>query len=274
MNQLKNQKPNIRHRWVFVTPEMAKKILQNNTIVNRNIKKMHVQSLVSEIKAGEWKPTLATVHFYKGAVTDGRHRLTSIVEADESVWCWFIYDEDNIIKKIDTGCPRRLPDIIKINGIENAKNLVPALSMLDFLLHGINAKQTELRQRPYVNKFLEDFNDLQKYIVDSKYKTGYFNGSILLGMQTYRDSALEFARRVSGNVECSHGTLLYLVRNMLERRLCTGSHMRAEMGRKISTAISLFHQYRNMETKRLNISPETFKLFKENCFKKLQVSKV
>lgn len=70
------------HRRILVTPEQAKKWLQENTR-NRQLSGRIVHKYAAMMKAGEWLTTHEGIALYQdGKLADGQHRLAAIIEAN------------------------------------------------------------------------------------------------------------------------------------------------------------------------------------------------
>jgi len=75
----------IQTETILVTPALAKAWLERN-VINRPLVERHVEDLVWEVKAGNWKLTHQGIAFNReGRLIDGQHRLTAIVRANVSM---------------------------------------------------------------------------------------------------------------------------------------------------------------------------------------------
>jgi hypothetical protein len=80
-----NRKDDPKSVWVTVTPELAKKYLEMNTI-NRPILPSRVSSYSSQMKAGDWDLTHQGIAFGRnGSLLDGQNRLMAVIESGKSV---------------------------------------------------------------------------------------------------------------------------------------------------------------------------------------------
>lgn len=78
----------------FVTPAMAKKYLENNSL-NRQIFRGTVDSLIREMKAGQFKMTHQGILIGKDDVLiDGQHRLSAIAKSGIGQWMFVTKDEE------------------------------------------------------------------------------------------------------------------------------------------------------------------------------------
>lgn len=81
-----------------VTPEMAKKWLQESNKKNRNISLRRVEAYASDMKDGNWGLTHQGIAFYTdGQLADGQHRLSAVIKA-----------KVNIVTLVTLGLPREL----------------------------------------------------------------------------------------------------------------------------------------------------------------------
>lgn len=106
---------------VTVTPELAVEWLGVNT-KNRNIRPRHVQRLARDMSAGNWKMTGEPVKFSrKGALLDGQHRLTAIVESGVTVQMMVVYNLPNDVQSaMDSGSARTASDALGLMGFKNS----------------------------------------------------------------------------------------------------------------------------------------------------------
>lgn len=71
---------------MLVTPEVAKRWLEQNTLSNRPISEATVNAYLEEIEAGRWALTHQSIAFNpQGELVDGQHRLTALLRSGRSV---------------------------------------------------------------------------------------------------------------------------------------------------------------------------------------------
>lgn len=78
-----------------VTPQMAEAWLKKiHPHHDRGVIQSRVEILANDIKAGNWKTTLATISFDKdGNLLDGRYRLLAVLLADKDIETLVAEDE-------------------------------------------------------------------------------------------------------------------------------------------------------------------------------------
>lgn len=105
----------------IVCPKMAAALLQMNQH-NRNISQAHVDSLVHQIKLGEWAfQGSSIVIFFNGILGDGQHRLEGVVKTGISIETMIVTGVDpRKFTKIDTIHRLRT----KATALENYPNVV------------------------------------------------------------------------------------------------------------------------------------------------------
>ncbi len=111
-----------------ITPEKAKAYLANNT-TNRNINKMNLAFLKSEILSGNYQMNgQSIVISSSGKLLDGQHRLTAIIETQLPIDSIVLHDvEEDTFVTMDTGKPRSGSDALDIHGVQNSKHIASAI---------------------------------------------------------------------------------------------------------------------------------------------------
>jgi hypothetical protein len=111
-------------RRVLCTSELASHILTNYNTANRSLNDAHLQSIVRDIKNGNWIDGTGTmVSFSKsGELIDGQHRLAAIAKAKKPLPLSFKFGLDEAAKRvIDTGRKRTYADLIAMTEGLDAK---------------------------------------------------------------------------------------------------------------------------------------------------------
>lgn len=118
---------------VTVTPEMATKLLEANTL-NRPLADGHVKRISSQISAGKWKFNGDTIKIADNEqVLDGQHRLWAVIDANRSIETIIVRGiSPDAFSTIDTICrSRSFGDVIALAGHKRHRNVIgPALSWL------------------------------------------------------------------------------------------------------------------------------------------------
>ena len=106
---------------VFITPEMAAKMLRDNT-GNRRVRHAHVQRLTDAMANGEWKETHQGVAVSEsGKLIDGQHRLMAIVQSGIGQWTNVSTGvRDDSFTALDQGEKRSVADMFHISPVESA----------------------------------------------------------------------------------------------------------------------------------------------------------
>lgn len=113
VNQLKqklgvSQKDSIAK--VFITPDVAKEILERNNTNNRNISQSRVDFLVRNMKLGHFSLSNDMITFNdKGVLTNGQHRLAALVKFGIGLQFYVSFEVDNFMG-MDTGKTRTVTD--------------------------------------------------------------------------------------------------------------------------------------------------------------------
>lgn len=118
--------------WVqAVTPVLAEQWLQANPR-NRRLRRPYIAQLAGIMRRGEWRFNGDAIRRTPdGALLDGQHRLSAVVEADATVDMLIVEGlEEEAQDTIDRGLRRMLSDTLDMRGYSDAKNLAAALSWL------------------------------------------------------------------------------------------------------------------------------------------------
>ena len=115
----------------LVSPDMANKILENNT-VNRKAKPSMVAFLAEEMISRRFVYNGESIIISEtNKLLDGQHRLLAIVESGISCMLNIEYGvADSAMNTIDTGSARTAGDVLEINGIEHSKNISGAIRLI------------------------------------------------------------------------------------------------------------------------------------------------
>ena len=84
----------MRMEYTFITPELAKRWLEQNNGNNRSLSKGTVQSYANDMRAGNWDSEVGSAISFDldGKLRDGQHRLAAIVEAGVGIWMWICWN--------------------------------------------------------------------------------------------------------------------------------------------------------------------------------------
>jgi hypothetical protein len=121
---------------VHITPEMAASWLANN-INNRSLRERTVARYAADMRAGRWLFTGDPILFAQdGTLIQGQHRLAAIPRSGVDHVCMMVgrgFDEATRAV-LDTGVPRKLTDVLKMNSEANYNILAGSLRYF-WLMH-------------------------------------------------------------------------------------------------------------------------------------------
>ena len=109
---------------VTVTPEMAHKLLQQNTR-NRKVSKSNYSQVLEAMSAGEWELNGEAIKVARdGQILDGQHRLMVSAENEIPFQTLVVYGlPAETQDTMDTGKSRTAADVLSIEGYPSANNL-------------------------------------------------------------------------------------------------------------------------------------------------------
>ena len=140
-----------------ITPEWAKKILNEKNTGNRPLSRLHVDTLAREISKGRWKVNGDTICLNGDMLIDGQHRLAAVVQSGVAIQAFVI---DNLPSDVfdtkDIGKRRSAGDTLGVRGERNACRLAACLLLIDKYMTGRVDKFVA-----YSNSEIEDL--LEKY---------------------------------------------------------------------------------------------------------------
>lgn len=132
----------LTHEIIDITPELAKKWLDESEFENRNIKKSNLDKLIRDIQSGKWVFDGSPIRFDRdNNVIDGQHRLTAVIRTGKTIKSLVIRGiVDRAKLTIDTGSNRSTSDILYFTG---EKNTIP-LSVAGRLAAAYNESDGDL----------------------------------------------------------------------------------------------------------------------------------
>jgi hypothetical protein len=105
-----------------VTPEMARTWLSNQA-PNRRLRPRIVETLVREIRSGNWRVTHQGIAFDEdGKLVDGQHRLAAVAEASLPVQIMVTtgMEREAALRAVDQGAIRTRGDLFGMRGVANS----------------------------------------------------------------------------------------------------------------------------------------------------------
>lgn len=108
-----------------ITPEAAEAMLGKLHPGQRNVRRAAVLEYAADMREGRWLLTGATLQFdTEGRLTDGRHRLTAVVESGATVLFYVARGmSTESYDVIDRGRPRSVADTLRTHGVPYATNV-------------------------------------------------------------------------------------------------------------------------------------------------------
>jgi len=100
---------------IFVTPELAKTLLDNQISNNRNINKARVKKYKEDIINNKWEIDAKNpIRLVRGVMYDGQHRCAAIIEAGVGAFIWMSLSDAVIPLNVDTGYNRSYSNIFQM----------------------------------------------------------------------------------------------------------------------------------------------------------------
>jgi hypothetical protein len=224
-----DNKKKVETKLVRMTPDLAKKYLENNTS-NRPLRANGVTYIAGIIERGEWEVTHQGVAIDEnGLFIDGQHRLHGIIKAGIAV---DILVTTGISKKsygvIDSQLPRNLSDKSQINK--------KAIEVLSFLMNSF-----ESIPRPTAQQAIDRYIFLEPLILAQQHRcsanvrilsSAGFRAAAVINMIGSKDATFTleaYYNLVSGNV-----TNLSRSGESLMKQIIKGTLIRDNIGSRIS----------------------------------------
>jgi len=242
-----------------ITPSIAKKMLEGNTD-NRKLRKQRVAQYTDAMKRGMWEIQNDAITISKtGKLLNGQHRLTAIIESDQTCQCLVLRGvDDSAYTAIDSGLSRTVNDALVAAGVtHSATHLSPIARTMICMEAGLNPMDTasaSLVQRQdivdYVNKndaILEWALSLSRRadtaVGGIRHAWGVF--AILAAQKHGRDKVDEFTNLVIDGVGLKPGDAPLALRNWLSRQ--RGQWARTASKTNIAVFISAFNKWMTRE---------------------------
>jgi hypothetical protein len=107
--------------WLTITPDLALALLQGND-ENRNLRARVVNAYSRDMANDRWMMTGETIKIARGgALLDGQHRLTSIIDTGRAQRMLVVRELDPETRNvIDTGAPRTGGDALRLAGVNSS----------------------------------------------------------------------------------------------------------------------------------------------------------
>lgn len=114
-------KRSLETEWRKIGPDEARTLLEKNA-VNRRLRPRVVEAYAEDMRQGLWETTGETIKVSRtGALLDGQHRCTAIIQADMHVELLVITGlPDKSQQLMDQGAARTANDALALKGVPNA----------------------------------------------------------------------------------------------------------------------------------------------------------
>ena len=114
----------IKTEVVTITPEMARKLLEQNTR-NRKVSNANYATVYEAMTSGEWELNGEAIKIARdGKILDGQHRLLVCAENETPFQTLIVYGLESATQDtMDTGKSRTAADVLAIEGYPSASNL-------------------------------------------------------------------------------------------------------------------------------------------------------
>lgn len=261
----------VQFKEQFITPEMAKQFLANNT-GNRQVKLNVVEKYANDIKYDRWKAnTGETIKISdKGRILDGQHRLHAIIKADIGLNFHLATGLcDSVFDVIDTGANRTGKDVFTINNTINA-SVLPSIiqSYKTVKLCKIKFKQSTLTNQMILDVYNENPEEWQNIVRLSKNWYNAFskilNRSIIGGLyknfeeKAGEEVAKDFFNQLCIGKEFTNETIVWLRKRLTEDKI---SNLKLPIAVKYELIIKTWNMFRkHKQTKTLRITNEIEKI--------------
>lgn len=115
----------------IITPNIARGLLET-TIINRDIRPMHVRALAGEMESGRWVLNGESLIISdQGSLLDGQHRCQAVVDSGQSIETIVVRGvHASVFDTLNSGKQRTFQDVLEIRGEPNARILANAAKRL------------------------------------------------------------------------------------------------------------------------------------------------
>lgn len=180
----------------LVTPELAKKWLEERNLHNRTMKKANLKFIKNQMLSGEFKSQngQSIVFSINNLLLDGQHRLQAMVETGKSYWFTVVTGvPDDYFTTIDNGTKRTTGDAFDVKGVKYAAGVSAAVTFyLKFkkspsnissgiAAYGLNAKDSLVEY----DKNPELFQNLYTLGLAFNKRMGILQPSQIAGLMAY-----------------------------------------------------------------------------------------
>ena len=238
-----------------ITPAAARKMLEGNTD-NRKLRSHRVSQYSDAMKRGMWTIQNDAITISKsGKLLNGQHRLTAIIEANETCQCIVLRGvDDDTYATIDSGLSRTVNDSLVHAGVgTNATHMSPVAKTLIALEAGISIFDTAamaLVQRQDIVDHIKTNQEMMDWALIVGRRADTAVGGIrhawsvfayMMGKKHGQEKVEEFVELVISGVGLKAGDAPLALRNWLTRQ--RGAWSRKASKTNIATFSSAFNKW-------------------------------
>jgi hypothetical protein len=260
---------------VFLRPEMAAKLLVNNTN-NRNLSSGRVSRYANDIINNRWVEDTGELIKIDtdGCVVDGQHRLSAIVKANKGIYIHIATNVNkNVFDVIDSGKSRTSSDVLQIAGVSNATKIASFIqSYNQFMSTKYRYEHANIEHSMTSKMILEYYNENKVFIEEViKYASLFYNqfqkvwnhGDVALfyGLFTTVDKRLghEFMRELCQGTDVTNDTIILLRNRLIADKVNSTNKMLANHRRAlVIKAWNSFYLGKSLKVLKYNSETEDF----------------
>lgn len=121
-----------------ITPQMARKWLDNRFEGQRKVRENHVHRMAQEIVDGKWMLTPDAFTLIRGKLANGQHRCEAIALAGRDCDALVLRtDDESLFNVMDSGITRKAYDVLAQNGIADGPVLTAAARLVILYKKGL-----------------------------------------------------------------------------------------------------------------------------------------
>jgi hypothetical protein len=261
---------------LVIDKKKAEDWMQKN-FSNRNLSKMHVNFLRSQMDRGEWVFAADPIRFSGKfeRLIDGQHRLTAFIQSTmKEMRVLVVYGlDESVFDNMDTGKIRSAGDLLSSMGYDDANTLSSVIKMIKMVKQGLVGVRDAhggggLRRgkKGITNHEVNLFLQSNPKIVDvTRQGVRWYRSFPVLGKSEYGcfyfvfsekdpDMAFEFLDSFAKGANLTESSPIFVLRKKMESNKISSTKMVAKM--KQSLIIQAWNLYRQgKEAKQLRFNP-------------------
>jgi hypothetical protein len=203
-----------------ITPDWARKVLNDKNVGNRAMNPKHVAVLSNEIKSGRWKVNGDTICINDDRLIDGQHRLAAIVHSNIAVQSFVIEGlPSDVFDTKDVGKRRSPGDTLGVLGEKNSYRMASALALVDKYMTG-RADKTVDYTNTAIEELLAKYPDIRESLQVSASSKGIMPPSVLdacyyIFSQKDKLLAVSFVNKVVRGIGLEAGDPFHMLRERM-----------------------------------------------------------